>query len=103
MFAPEYNYKLYFGDFYFLVPNLNDGRSQVEEAICRPVCLLDALQNYTFNWFFKWANPGLFSFIFVFPNTHYNFLHQTGMWKSVHRVYCAGIRTDDLWNKSLLP
>ena len=52
MFAPEYNYKLYFGDFYFLVPNLNDGRSQVEEAICRPVCLLDALQNYTFNWFF---------------------------------------------------
>ena len=93
MFAPEYNYKLYFGDFYFLVPNLNDGRSQVEEAICRPVCLLDALQNYTFNWFFKWANPACFRL----------FLQQIGMWKSVHPVYCADIRTDNLWNMSLLP
>ena len=29
-------------------------------------------------------------------------LQHTGMWKNVHPVYDAGIRTHDLWNMSLL-
>ena len=39
-----------------------------------------------------------FSFIFVFSNKHYKY-----MWKNVHPVYVAEIRTHDLQNTSLLP
>ena len=49
----------------------------------------------------KWANPGLFLF-FVFSNT-LQILQQICMWKNVHPVYGAGIRTHNLWNMSLLP
>ena len=44
-----------------------------------------------------------FSFIFVFSNKyHYNF-YTTYMWKNVHPVYSAGIRTHYLRKMSLLP
>ena len=36
-------------------------------------------------------------------NHTFQILQQIGMWKNVHPVDGAGIRTHDLWNMSLLP
>ena len=53
--------------------------------------------------FFKWANLGLF---FVYERsfqTNIKKFYNKYMWKNVHPVYGAGIRTHNLWNVSLLP
>ena len=52
--------------------------------------------------FVKWANPGLFLFIFVFSSKQYNFYNKS-MWKNFHPVYGAGIWTHDIANISRLP
>ena len=39
----------------------------------------------------------------VFSNKHYYKFYNKFMWKNVHPVYGAGIRTHNLWSKSLLP
>ena len=64
---------------------------------------LESSSNLIGNSLFKknWANPGLFFVYFrSFSNKHYNFYN---MWKNVHPVYGAGIRTHDLRNVSLFP
>ena len=54
--------------------------------------------------FLKMGQPRpLFRLFLVFSNKHYKFLQQKYMWKNVHPVYDAGIRTHDFWNVSLLP
>ena len=55
--------------------------------------------------FFKkrWANPGLFLFIFGLFKQTIQFLQQINVTKChVHPVSGAGIRTQDVWNVSLL-
>ena len=54
-------------------------------------------------FFNKWANLRPLFHFFVFSNTHYKFLQQLGIWKNVHPVHSAKIRTHDFWNMSLLP
>ena len=54
------------------------------------------------SFFKKWANPGLFSFIFGLFKQTLIFLQQIDV-KKVHPVYGAGIRTHDHWNMSLFP
>ena len=44
----------------------------------------------------------LFCLFLAFSNKQYNFYHKS-MWKNVHPVYGARIRTHNLWNMSLLP
>ena len=44
----------------------------------------------------------LFCLFLVFSNKYYKFVQQIYV-KNVHPVYCAGIRTHDLRNMSLLP
>ena len=51
------------------------------------------------NKFFKWANPGLFSFIFGLFKEAIQFLQQINV-KNVHPEYGAGIRTHDLSNQN---
>ena len=61
-------------------------------------------QNRKFTVFLKkMGQPRpLFHLFTVFSNKHYNFYNKY-MWKNVHPVYGAGIRTHNLWNMSLLP
>ena len=42
----------------------------------------------------------LFRLFSIFSNKHYNFYNKY-MWKNVHPVYGAGIRTHNIWNMSL--
>ena len=59
--------------------------------------------NWEISYFLKkCAILGLFSFIFVFSNKHYNF-YSKYMWNNVHPVYSAGIQTHDLQEMSFLP
>ena len=44
----------------------------------------------------------LFNFFFVFSNKKYN-IYNKSLWKNVHPVYGAGIRTNDLSNLSCHP
>ena len=54
--------------------------------------------------FLKWTNSGLFYRLFsVFSNKHQYKFYNKLMWKTVHPVYGAGIRTYNLRNMSLLP
>ena len=50
----------------------------------------------------KWANPGLFFVYFRSFQANIT-IFTTNMWKNVHPVYSAGIRTHDLWYVSLFP
>ena len=53
--------------------------------------------------FLKIGQPRpLFRLCLVFSNKHYNYYNKY-MWKNVHLVYGARIRTHDLWNMSLFP
>ena len=92
------------------------GYTQKEKKLFRFICsciwrnfavtdsLPGLLPNVANFFYFNWANPGLFYHLFsVFSNKHhYNFCNKY-MWKNVHPVYGARIRTHDLWNMSLLP
>ena len=69
----------------------------------RHLVTLDCCESLDSIFFLKGPTPASFSYIFVFSNTHYKFYKQIGMWKNVHPVYGAGIRTHNLWNMSLLP
>ena len=52
----------------------------------------------------KWANSDLFIVYFrSFSNKHHNNFYNKYMWKNIHPVYGAEIRTHDLRNMSLLP
>ena len=53
-------------------------------------------------FFKKWTILGLFIIIFVFSNTHYNFLQPINV-KNLLPVYGAGIQTHNLCNMTLLP
>ena len=56
-----------------------------------------------FLFFLKMGQPRpLFCLFSVFSNKHYNFYNKY-LWKNVHPVYGAGIRTHDLRNVSLFP
>ena len=63
--------------------------------------LFSFYQNTLFLFYKDGPTPASFSFIFVFLNT-LQFLHQINV-KIFHPVYGAGIRTHDLWNRSVLP
>ena len=52
--------------------------------------------------FFKWAIPGLFSFVFGLLQTNINTILQQINVKIVHQVHGAGIQTNNLQNMSLL-
>ena len=54
------------------------------------------------NKFFKWANPGLFSFIFGLFKEAIQFLQKINV-KNVHPVYGAGIQTHDPTRPGLPP
>ena len=54
---------------------------------------------YVYAYFFKWAIPGLFPFIFVFSNKQYNFYNKF-MWKT---EFIAGIQTHYIQYINLLP
>ena len=60
----------------------------------------EELKNGTF---FKWANLGLFFYLFSSFQAHSTNFATNGNVKSVHTVYSAGIRTHGLWNTNLLP
>ena len=53
-------------------------------------------------WFFKWAIPGLFFFIFGLSKQTIQGLQQING-KNIHLVCGAGIWTHDLLNMGLLP
>ena len=53
-------------------------------------------------FFFIWAISGLFLIYFRFFKHITNFTKNAYL-KNVHSVYCAGIRTHNLWNMGLLP
>ena len=54
--------------------------------------------------FFKCANPDLFYRSFsIFSNKHHHDFYNKYMWKNVHLVFGARIRTHNLWSMSLLP
>ena len=59
---------------------------------------------FLLQFFFKWANPGLFFVYFrSFSKKHqYNF-YKKSMWKNVHPVYGARIRSHNLSNLSRHP
>ena len=48
------------------------------------------------------GQPGLFFHFLVFSDKYCNF-YDKYMWKNVHPIYSARIRTNDLRNTSLLP
>ena len=50
----------------------------------------------------KWANPSLFFIYFRLFKHTFQFLQQINV-KNVHPLFCAGIWTHNLWNRSLLP
>ena len=55
-------------------------------------------------FFKKWSSPASFIVYFwAFSNKHHYNFYSKLMWKNVHPVYGAGIRTHDLQNRSLLP
>ena len=57
-----------------------------------------------FRGILKWANQGLVYRLFsVFWNKHHYKFYNKKMWKNVHPVYYARIRSHGLWNISLLP
>ena len=61
-------------------------------------------KNYEKTSFYKkWAIPGLFFIYFCLFKHTLQILQQTGMWRNVHPLYGARIRTHDLWNINLLP
>ena len=63
---------------------------------CKSFRRRDNFRGLTF--IFKWANPGLFLIYYQsFSNKQYNFYNKS-LWKNVHPVYGAGIRTHDLSN-----
>ena len=71
--------------------------------ITDPYAFMQGQEIIHLNYFFKWANPGLFLFIFGLFKQTIQFLQQINVKKChVHPVSSAGIQTHDLLNVSRL-